>query len=273
MSESWNNKTVVVAGGSSGLGLQLAKAFARRGAHVVLLGRDPGRLKLAQQQIEQLDLSLSADVYSVDLCTDGPIEQIIQQVFEKRGRLDVWINAAGRSIRRQLSEASVNDFRELMEINFLAAVRCSLAVLPYLQQNQGHLVNIGSLASRTAWPWVGPYAASKHALAAFSDQCRLEAPGIHCLHVCPGPIDRGDAGARYDDQTSDASAKKPGAGAPVKLIDPRHLADRIILACEKRAPELVIPARARWLFAISRLMPDWGDRILRRKSQSNRDSE
>src|SRR6185295_17228546 len=126
----------------------------------------------------------------------------------------------------------------------------------------------GSLASKSASRYVGAYPATKFALAAYSQQLRLELEprGLHVLLVCPGPIARDEPGQDYGARTSGlpASAKQPGAGVKVSLIDPDRLAGRIFRACRKRQPELIVPGRARLLFALSQLSPRLGDWIVRR---------
>jgi short-subunit dehydrogenase len=126
-------------------------------------------------------------------------------------------------------------------------------------------VNIGSLAGKSAARWLGAYPASKFALTAYTQQLRLElAPeGIHVLLVCPGPIARPDA-RRYDDSGLPPEAQRPGGGVRTRAIDPAELAQRILRACEQRQPELVVPWRARLLFAISQLSPRWGDALIQR---------
>jgi short-subunit dehydrogenase len=130
------------------------------------------------------------------------------------------------------------------------------------------LVNVGSLASKVAPPYMGAYPASKFALAAYTQQLRLELGnrGLHVLLVCPGPIAREDAGQRYFAAAKDipAEALKPGVGAKLKLIDPNGLAVQIFKACERRQPELVVPGKAKLLFALAQLWPALGDRYLRR---------
>ena len=86
------------------------------------------------------------------------------------------------------------------------------------------------------------------------------------LLVCPGPIRRSDAGHRYATQSEGlpAEAAQPGAGVKVSALDPDLLAGRILRAAERGRAELIVPGRARWLFALARLSPSWGDWIIRR---------
>jgi uncharacterized protein len=93
--------------------------------------------------------------------------------------------------------------------------------------------------------------------------------GLHTLLVCPGPIRRDDAGNRYDAIAGDlpAEARQPGGGVKLKGIDAGWLARRVLLACERRQAELIVPARAKLLFAISQLWPSFGDWIVTRMTK------
>ena len=159
-----------------------------------------------------------------------------------------------------------------MELNFLAAVRCVRRAVPPLRNENGHLVLIGSLASKTASKYIGPYAATKFALASYAQQLRLELqdPPIHVLHVCPGPIARDDAGNRYDEEAANLppEARKAGGGVGLRAIAPDQLAQRILTGCEKRQLEIVVPWKARILFAVSQLSAEWGDWLFRKQSKS-----
>jgi short-subunit dehydrogenase len=164
--------------------------------------------------------------------------------------------------------ATPADFQASLELNFLSAVRCVRAAAPLLLASQGHVVNIGSLASKSAARFMGPYAASKFALAAYNQQLRLETAerGLHVLLVCPGPL-AGRAVSQFSAAelaSVPESARRAGGGVKLKQIDPDWLAARILEACERRDPELVVPAKARLLFALNQLSPRLGDWLTRR---------
>lgn len=264
--EQWKDKVVVITGGSSGLGVALARQFATAGARVVCLARGQEQL---QATVETLTESGGLDVQSVvaDVTDDQSVSQAVASIINSHGRIDAWVNNVGKSLRIALSDATVANFEDLMQVNFYSAVRCTRAVLSHLERDGGSLINIGSLAAKTGWPFVSPYSASKHALAAYHHQLRLEGPAsVHYLLVCPGPIRRADSATRYADQATDLpdAAAKPGAGAKVKGIDADELAQRIRVACEKRKLELVMPWKARIAFALSQLSPWLGDKLLKR---------
>lgn len=274
---NWQNKIVLITGGSSGLGLQLARVWGAAGATILLVARNEEKLIAAAKGLS--DESIQTHHRSTDITSDSDVAELLEWVSAEFGRLDVLVNMAGKSDRGRVSETTVETFDELWQLNFLATVRCTQRFLPLLKESSGYLINVGSLAAKTAAPFIGAYPSSKFPVAAFSQQLRLELaedhqPGQpappHVLLVCPGPIARDDAGQRYNNQSSDLpeSARKPGGGARVRAIDPAELSRRIIAACESRKPELVMPGKSRLLFAIQALFPTWGDALLRRMTKS-----
>jgi uncharacterized protein len=273
----WQSKTCLVTGASSGLGLVLARALAERGAALILVARRAEPLEAAAADLCKTGAQIAA--IPANLTWQDDVNFLLDKVKTDFGRLDFLANCAGRSTRGDILDTTPEDFQQLLDVNFLATVRLTRALAPLLTANRGHLVNIGSLASRVAPRYMGAYPASKHALAAYTQQLRLELTpqGVHVLHVCPGPIARQSASeseqpGRYAAQSPDipAEAQAPGAGAKIKAIDPQRLAAAILKACERRRPELVIPAKAKWLFAISQLSASWGDWLLSRSTKKQK---
>lgn len=255
----WTDKVALVTGGSSGLGWVLARELRQQGAKVVIVARDAGKLQAAAGE-------LGATGIAADVTSQPDVERLIAEVIRQHGKLDLLVNCAGRSSRGAIAETTAEQFRELLELNFLAAVRTTRAALPHLLASRGHVVQIGSLAAKTGSPHLGAYPASKFPLAAYCQQLRLELgpQGLHALLVCPGPLRRDDAGQRYAAAGLPESAARPGGGVKLKGIDPQWLARRILTACERRQPELIVPSKARLLFAISQLWPSLGDWIVRK---------
>jgi NAD(P)-dependent dehydrogenase (short-subunit alcohol dehydrogenase family) len=268
MSTYWHDKVALVTGGSSGLGRIIADALAAAGAKVAVAGLEAEAVEATQRDLQ----AAGCDALGVqaDITRQEDVDRLFARVVGQYGRLDVLVNNAGRSTRGKVADTTPEQFRDLMELNFISLVRCTRAALPYLMARRGHVVNIGSLAAKAASRWVGAYPASKHAVAAYSQQLRLELgpEGLHVLLVCPGPIERKDARlyplAGLEDIPE--HARRPGGGVRVGAIPPAKLAAAILQACERRKPELVLPAKSRLLFALMQLWPSLGDWIILRKS-------
>jgi short-subunit dehydrogenase len=264
----WHDKVVVVTGGSAGLGLVLSQSFAAAGCQVIMAARGKEQ---GQQAVETISPG-KARFVATDVTDSTSVNQLVEEVIQQEGRIDVWVNNAGRSSRGLAQETSIEEFEQLLQLNFIALARCSQAAIPHLIKSRGHLVNIGSLSSKTASPYMGGYATSKYPVAAYSQQLRLEhSPrSLHVLLVAPGPIRRQDSNPRYQDQVQNLpdSAGKPGGGVKLKGICPQRLSTKILKACQRRQPELVVPGYSRFLFALAQLCPRWGDWIVRKMTGS-----
>jgi short-subunit dehydrogenase len=267
----WLNKVAIVTGGSSGLGLAISRALFAAGSSVALVARDRERLTAAAAAVAHMK-SPTAGKAAVgmhcDITQDEDVASLVSAVAKRFGRLDVLVNCAGISGRGKVLDTTPDQFQQMWELNFLALVRCTRAAAPHLIKNHGHLINIGSLASKSASKYLGAYPATKFAVAGYTQQLRLELEpeGLHVLLVCPGPIKRDDANPRYAEQAEGLpeAARKPGGGVKLGGIDPNRLAKKILAACERRRRELVVPCRSRMLFAMSQLAPGLGDWVVNR---------
>jgi NAD(P)-dependent dehydrogenase (short-subunit alcohol dehydrogenase family) len=264
----WQGKRAVVTGGSAGLGRAVADVLVDGGARVAIVARRQPLLEAAAGELRARGGSALPVV--ADLTRPEDVSRLACEIRAAWGGVDLLCHCAGRSMRGSLLETPPDEFRALWETNYLSALLCTQQFAPALAASRGHLVLIGSLASKAAAAYLGAYPASKFALAALAQQLRLEVgPSLHVLLVCPGPIARSDGrepSARYAQQAADLpeAARRPGAGAKLRAIDPHWLARRILRACESRQAELVVPRRARLLFALSQLAPRAGDWLLRK---------
>jgi hypothetical protein len=265
----WQDKVVLITGGAAGLGAKLATHFASAGATLILADIQPNSLEQALQTHQRAGHQVCGVV--TDITSQESVDRLFTVVEEKFGRLHAIVNCAGRSGRGAVLDTDPATFQAFLDLNFLGTVRCTRGAVPFLLQTGGHIVNIGSLAAKMASRYLGAYPASKFAVAGYTHQLRLELgpQGLHVLLVCPGPIARQDAGQRYQAETErlPASAQRPGGGVRLKGIDPDYLAQRILRACQRRQPELVIPFSARVLAALLQLWPTAGDFILTRMTR------
>jgi uncharacterized protein len=267
----WHGKRAVITGGSAGLGLAVAEELVSRGARVAIAARGLPKLEAAAESLAKAGGSVLP--VAADVTRPEDVSRLASTVLSAWGGVDLLCQCAGRSMRGTVLDTPADEFHLMWETNFLSALRCTQAFAPALSQSRGHLILVGSLASKAAAPYLGAYPASKFPLAALAQQLRLEiGEGMHVLLVCPGPIARGeseDSAGRYAGNARDipAGAHRPGGGARVRAIDPHWLARQILSACEARKPELVVPAKARLLFALSQLSPRLGDWLLRKMTK------
>ncbi len=190
-------KTVLVTGGSRGLGLEICRVLAQEGAHIALCARDAGELDRAQAELDRYDVNTYAAV--CDVTDKGQIERFVENVRQELGPVDVLINVAGIIIVTPYEHATETDFRQAMDTNFWGAFHFVNAVLPHFMarpatsRTRGRIVNITSIGGKIAVPHLSPYSTSKFALVGYSEGLRAELlkDNIQVTTVVPGLIRTG----------------------------------------------------------------------------------
>jgi short-subunit dehydrogenase len=181
-------KIVVVTGASMGIGEAIAKSFADRGASVVMLSRDAGRVEAARARIGHSERTLAM---ACDVRHREEIDRAIALTLHHFQRIDVWVNNAGHGLLDSVAQMDMAAFREMFETNFFGAVAAMQAVIPVMrQQGGGAIVNISSVAGHIPLPFHAGYSATKFALNAMGKAAgvELKKDGIQVLTVCPGYV-------------------------------------------------------------------------------------
>jgi NADP-dependent 3-hydroxy acid dehydrogenase YdfG len=172
----------VVTGASSGIGAAVARVLAARGSAVALVARREDRLTALAAQLTAAGgraLPVPADVADADQARAA-----VERAVETWGRLDILVNNAGMGLRGPMVGASVADWEQTVRVNLLGTLYCAHAALPHLigaagsdPRHVADLVNVSSLSGRVAHKDSGVYAATKHALNAYSESLRQEVAG------------------------------------------------------------------------------------------------
>jgi NAD(P)-dependent dehydrogenase (short-subunit alcohol dehydrogenase family) len=168
-------KVVLITGGSSGIGKATALKLASAGATTLIVARDPEKLEEAKREAASRGLQLIA--YSADITREDQCAELVETILEKHGGVDILINNAGRSIRRSVADSydRMHDFERTMQLNYFAAVRLTLALLPgMVGKGEGHVINISSIGVLTSAPRFAAYVASKAALEAWTRSAAAE---------------------------------------------------------------------------------------------------
>ena len=169
----FQKNVIIITGGSSGIGEQLAYQLADQGAWLALAARNQSRLASVAEKCQQRGarvLSIPTDITDKKQC-----KNLIEGTLAEYGRIDTLINNAGISMRASVEQVEdLSIFDQIMQVNYLGSVYCTYFALPYLKKNQGRIGVLGSLTSKTGVPSRSGYAASKHALEGFFDSLRIE---------------------------------------------------------------------------------------------------
>jgi short-subunit dehydrogenase len=175
MSENNLKKTevVVITGASAGIGRATALRFARAGASLALIARDPVRLEQAKSAVESL--GGRAAIYSVDVSDWEKMEKTADAIEQELGPIDVWINDAMLSVFYPVKDMLASEYKRVTEVTYLGYVHGTLAALKYMRQrDRGRIIQVGSALAYRAIPLQSAYCAAKFAVRGFTDALRVE---------------------------------------------------------------------------------------------------
>jgi short-subunit dehydrogenase len=250
----FNDKTVIITGGSAGVGAATAKAFAAAGANLMLAARGKKQLEATAAELRDKTLVeiMPMDVSDLDACGD-----LFKKAHFEFGRIDILINNAGYHQRGPVESIEPDELAAMIDVNLRAPIVLSRLALPYLAEaGGGAIVNVGSLAGRTPVPNSATYSASKSGLRAFSHALSDELRGtdIKVALVSPGPIDTGFIMADVDN-VSDLTFSQP-----ISTAD--EVAAVILDLCRNRQVERSMPRLSGFLTTLTYVMP-WLGRSMR----------
>jgi 2-deoxy-D-gluconate 3-dehydrogenase len=185
-----SGRVAIVTGGNGGIGLGMARGLAAAGAAVVVAGRDRDKSRAAVGELEgggARAIAVEVDVTSEDSC-----RALMRSSLDRLGRLDILINNAGTSIRRQPEEYALEEWHLILETNLTSAFICSQAAYPAMKETGGgKIINIGSMMSIFGASFAAPYAATKGGMVQLTRAlaCAWAKDNIQVNAVLPGWID------------------------------------------------------------------------------------
>ena len=189
----YKGNVVIITGGSSGLGKELAQRFLAQHAHVALVARDSNKLLQVKADLAaQLKAGQKLETFSCDVSDISACERTLQEIAPQVGAPNILINSAGIMKEGYFDTLALNDFRQVMEINYFGVINFTRATLPYFdRQGGGRIVNIASLAGKFGSFGYAAYCGSKFALVGLTETLRLElAPrNIVVQLICPGEFE------------------------------------------------------------------------------------
>jgi short-subunit dehydrogenase len=253
------DKTVLITGGSRGLGLVMAREFARHGARLALCARDEEELERARLDLERFGVEVM--VVRCDVRNRQDVNDMVAAVNARFGNVDVLVNNAGVIQVGPLEVMTEEDFEQAMQAHFWAPLNTIMAVLPSMRQRKsGRIVNITSIGGKVAVPHLVPYSASKFALVGLSKGLRAELmkDGISVTTVCPGLMRTGSPrNAEFKGQHRFEYAWFSISDAlPLLTVSAENAARQIVRACKRGQAELVISVPAKIAVLFESLFPD-----------------
>jgi 3-dehydrosphinganine reductase len=255
----FSGKSVIVTGGSSGIGLAFAQKIAALGAEPVLVARRQSVLDDAKQTILRRVQGARVDTIALDVANEEEVSRVLGARMDERP-VDMLVNNAGVVMPGRFLELASKEFRQMMDVNYFGAVHTSKAVLPHFaRRRQGHVLNVSSLAGVLAIYGYTAYSASKFALVGFSQALRAEMwPHGVRVSVC-FPPDTDTPQLAFENQYKPAETK--AIAGTVKTLAPEAVADAMIDGMARGSFEIfpdlasrmvalgqgVLPGVARWV--------------------------
>jgi len=250
----FKDKTVIITGGSAGVGAATARKFADAGAKLMLVARSKKNLESVAEELRD---KTRVEIFAMDVADAEACVNLFKKTEFEFGHVDILVNNAGFHERGPAESVSAADLGRMIDVNLKAPVMLSRIAIPYLRKSDGGaIVNIGSLAGQSPLPNVATYSAAKSGLRAFTYAMfeELRGSGIKIGVVSPGPIDTGFIMSDID-MVSDLTFSQPISTA-------EEVAQVILDLCGNKQCEKTMPAFSGFLTTVNYLLP-WLGRLIR----------
>ena len=251
-------KVVLITGGGRGLGLVMARRFAKEGAKIAICSRQEIELEDAKHEL----VAKGAEVFSTvcDVTNEADAKRMVEEVTKHFGRIDVLVNNAGVIQVMPLENSSKKDFEESLNTHFWGVYYTTNAVLPQMKERgEGRILNISSVGGKVAIPHLLPYSTGKFALAGYSEGLRAELlkDGIYVTTVCPGLMRTGSPRqvTVKGNHELEYAWFKIGDSLPLLTVSAEYAADEIVEACKRGDAELTISLPAQILAKFKGIFP------------------
>lgn len=255
----FNGKTVLITGGSRGLGLVLAREFAKEGARLSICARDPGELERARADLAARGAEVFA--FPVDVTDRAQVQEWVRLSEDRFGSVDVLVNNAGVIQVGPAELMTLADYEEAMRVHFWGPLYATLAVLPGMRKlGGGRVVNVSSVGGRIGVPHLAPYCASKFALVGLSESLRAELlpENVYVTTVCPGLMRTGGPrNALFKGRhRAEYAWFSISDSLPVTSMRAERAARRIVTACRRGDAEVVLSTQAVLAVKLRALFPE-----------------
>ncbi len=255
----FQNKVVVITGGSEGIGKALVDAFLCQGAKVATCGRNYDKLYHLQASYPGKPLM----IHTADVSKEQECMSFINAVVKGFGTIDILINNAGVSMRALVQDVEIDAIRKVMDVNFWGTVYCTKFALPYIQKNHGSVVGVSSIAGFRGLPGRSGYSASKYAMNGFLESLRTELlhSNVNVMWVCPGFTASNIRNAALNREGKAHGETPMDEG---KMMTAEACAVHILKAIAKRKRTLVLTFQGKQTVFLNKLLPSLADKLVHR---------
>ena len=249
----FKDKTVIITGGSDGVGAAVARMFADAGANLVLAARGKRKLEALADELRE---KTRVEIFPMDVSDTEACADVFRKAEFEFGRIDILVNNAGFHERGRFETVSAEDHGVMVDVNLRAPIMLTRLALPYLRDaEEGAIINVGSLAGWQPLADQVTYSATKAGLRTFTYALfeELRGSNIKTALVSPGPLDTGFIMDNLD-TVADLTMSQPISTA-------EEVAQAVLDLCGNRQREAAMPAVSAWLSRFFRLFP-WLKRLL-----------
>lgn len=253
-----SEQVIVITGASSGIGLATARMAVKRGARVVVAARAHDSLHRLEQELNATGkkaVHVAADVTKPD-----EVHRIAEKAIETFGGFDTWVNDAGTSVYGRVTDVPVTDEHAVLEVNFWGTVHGMKEAVAHLRSKGGALINVGSEVSDHSLPLQGAYAASKHAIKAYTDALRIELKHDR-IPISVTLIKPTGIATPFFEHAKNYMEKEPIA--PPLIYAPEVVAEAILYAAENPVRDFLVGDSAVLNSALGRFTPGLNDKVMK----------
>lgn len=228
------NKVAIVTGASEGIGKAIAEALYSQGAKLIVAARSDEKIQAIVKKLP------GSQGVHVDMRQEKDVQYLIEMAMKTFGRIDLLVNNAGQGLYGSLETINLNDYQGLFELNVQGPLRAMQLVIPQMRkQGGGMIVNVSSMVSKNAYPFLGAYASTKYALNALSLTARAELAKDHIVVSLLHPrmtatrFGENSLGSRPDFTSR--------GGTPLPVDTPEMVAQKLLGLVASEAAEATMP--------------------------------
>ncbi len=252
--KDFNNKIVFVPGGSTGIGLAIAKKLASLGADVIIFARGKEKLEKAVKETAQYcKVGQKVSFMQLDVSENLEVNQVMDQAVDSFGVPDILINCAGRTTPDHFENIKYEQFDETMKINLYGTWSVVSCLVPHMKRNGGYIVNVSSIAGFIGIFGYTDYCASKFGIIGFSEALKSELKKYNITVSVLCPPDTDTPGFKFENITKPEETKAISAKA--KLLKPEEVAEFLIKVMQRKKFMIIPGFGVRLTYFLKRLFP------------------
>ena len=244
----FKDQIIAITGASSGIGMQAAIDFSNNGAKtIILISRNITKLNKVK---EKLNPDCNVEIYPCDVSNKKMVADMSNNILGKIGNVNILVNNAGFGIYGRVIDQTIEDIEKVTSTNYLGMIYCTKMFLPsMIKKNQGHIVNVASLAASFGIPCMAAYCGSKFAMLGFSESLYHELKNTNVGITVVSPI---AVKTNFFDNESFKGKMPHKLGY---VLDPKTVSNAILKAAYSKRLEIVVPFFVRSAVWLKRTFP------------------